>query len=323
MTGCMATDNPLIQILLSTYNGEKYLKEQLDSFLALDNFEACSVLIRDDGSTDGTKEILREYERLDQFVVCYGENCGVSKSYWWLLEHSDRICEYFAFSDQDDIWLPDKLKNAIEAIKRRQKKTEFPILFASLSQIVDRDLNPLGSTLRHRKPVGYYNAMVQNVLPGHTQVLTRKLRDELLLHGASEIHAVDWWMYLAASAIGEICFLDDFTVLHRQHGDNCVGYSISFLQKTKQRFHNLKSKKANAISVQLADFYRRYESDMPWEYRKETQRYFSAMTSVTSRIGYALTSRAYRQSLMDSLLFRVLYILGKYNCSFHHNEMKQ
>lgn len=312
-----------IQILLSTYNGERYLREQLDSFLAQKNFEQCSVLIRDDGSTDGTREVLREYERLEQFTVCYGENCGVTGSYWWLLEHSDSECEYFAFSDQDDVWLPDKLKNAVETIGKSEKNAEFPTLFASLSQIVDKNLNPLGSTLRPGKEIGYYNSMVQNVLPGHTQVLNRKMRDVLLLHGAGRIHAIDWWCYLTASTVGKICFLEKYTVLHRQHGDNCVGYGSSFLQKTKQKFRNLASKKANAISVQLADFYERYKSDMSEEYRAETQRYFDAMTSVTKRIEYALTCRVYRQSSMDSLMFRILYVLGKYNYCLNCSGNKQ
>lgn len=313
MSGCTKTDKPVLQILLSTYNGEKYLREQLDSYISQKNFSMCSVLIRDDGSTDGTREILREYEQKDGFTVCYGENCGVNASYWWLLENSDSECEYFALSDQDDVWLPDKLEKSIAGIAKTQGDGDIPVLFASLSQIVDENLNPMGSTLHPNKGVGYYNAVVQNVLPGHTQVMNRSLRDVLLRHGAAEIHAVDWWFYLAAAAVGKICFAGEFTVRHRQHSGNCVGYNTSFLKKTRQRFRNLKSQKANAISVQLADFFLRYEADMPDEYRAETRRYFAAMSSCFKRIGYALTCKVYRQSSLDSALFRVLYVLGKYN----------
>ena len=221
----MATDNPLIQILLSTYNGEKYLKEQLDSFLALDNFEACSVLIRDDGSTDGTKEILREYERLDQFVVCYGENCGVSKSYWWLLEHSDRICEYFAFSDQDDVWLPNKLTIAIQKIESCSNP-EIPTLFASRSLIVNEQLVPIGKSILPLYGLSFFTAMVQNMCPGHTQVMNRKLCDWLQRGDISRDHALDWWTYLITSGNGQVVFSYEFTVIHRMHNNIAVCYKI-------------------------------------------------------------------------------------------------
>ena len=91
-----------IEILLSTYNGEKYLREQLDSFISLENYSDVKVLIRDDGSTDSTRAILEEYRIQHGFEVILGDNIGLNASMHLLMLAADRECEYFAFSDQDD-----------------------------------------------------------------------------------------------------------------------------------------------------------------------------------------------------------------------------
>jgi glycosyltransferase involved in cell wall biosynthesis len=105
--------NKKIQILLATYNGERYLREQLDSFLALDNYEQVKVLVRDGGSTDGSLRILAEYEEHHGFEVIRGENAGFTACMFELFRRSDPACAYFATSDQDDVWLPDKLSAGI------------------------------------------------------------------------------------------------------------------------------------------------------------------------------------------------------------------
>ena len=110
---CTQEDNTVlnkrIQILMSTYNGEKYLREQLDSFVNLDNFEEVKVLIRDDGSTDSTLEILDEYRLKYGFEIIKGINIGLNKSMMNLFKECDMECDYFAYSDQDDVCLSDKL----------------------------------------------------------------------------------------------------------------------------------------------------------------------------------------------------------------------
>ena len=127
----MGTDKK-VQILLSTYNGDKYLREQLNSFLQLDYFNECKVLIRDDGSTDKTRTILQEYEKYEQFQIFYGDNIGITDSYLWLMEHSDPNCLYFSPSDQDDVWLPNKVSLAISVLDGQDNSK--PLLLGTLSQ---------------------------------------------------------------------------------------------------------------------------------------------------------------------------------------------
>ena len=116
------------QILLSTYNGEKYLHEQLDSFLSLDGYENIRVLIRDDGSHDGTVSILKKYRDQYGFELILGDNLGVNRSVFELLKSADLSCDMFALSDQDDVWLPHKINSALQALSTYD--SGIPMLFS-------------------------------------------------------------------------------------------------------------------------------------------------------------------------------------------------
>lgn len=309
MSECTQTGKN-IQILLSTFNGEKYLKEQLNSFFKMEGFEFCKVLIRDDGSTDKTKDILKQYEKQNQFEIVYGENIGITNSYLWLMEHSDASCEYFAMSDQDDIWLPNKIMDAVSKIC--QYNSEKPILLATRSHIVDANLKPIADSPIPKRGISFYNAMVQNVLPGHTQVMNRTLLQLITRRGLSDVHVIDWWFYLVASALGNVIFLPEFTVLHRQHGDNAVGMQTSMVRTFIRRINYIRDGRGNAFSKQLNAFYHLYKEDLPDEYAQETLAFLNSLPNIGQRVLYMLKTKAYRQTVSDSFMFRILYILGKY-----------
>jgi len=300
-----------VQILLSTYNGEKYLREQFDSYYDQNCVEDIRILVRDDGSSDGTREILEEYARRRKVDVEFGNHLGTTASYQWLIQHSDPECGYFAFSDQDDVWLPNKLTLALDALKQYSQKG--PLLFASRSQIVDEVLHPIGFSIDPVRGISFYNAMVQNVLPGHTQVFNAALRDDLAHHGILGAHVVDWWVYLVASAKGEVIFSDECSVLHRQHGGNTIGYRLGTLAGLKKKIHNIREGKGNAISRQINMFLNTYKGELRPEYREEAARYLDGLGKISTRAAYLTHSRIYRQSSVEDCAFRILYLFGKYD----------
>ena len=299
-----------IQILLSTYNGEKYLREQLDSYLAMDCFTECDVLVRDDGSTDNTPSILNEYSNQHGFEVILGENIGVNASYQWLIKHSNPKYDYFAFSDQDDFWLPNKIALALSFLNQEPK--DQILLFASRSCVTNEQLEKIGYSLLPRKGISYYNAMVQNVLPGHTQVFNRKLRDTLALYGCLEAHVIDWWLYLIASSMGKVLYSEKCTVLHRQHGNNAVGYQLSPLAGLIKKIRLIHEGKGNAISCQLVAFLEVYGLQIPVDYRKETEAFLQGLGSFYKRLKYMSNCRVFRQKKSENFAFRLLYLYGKY-----------
>lgn len=305
----MGTDK-YIQVLMSTYNGEKYLREQLDSIVAQKNFQNICVLIRDDGSTDGTVQILQEYHKRYGFEIHIEKNIGVNASILKLIEYSNKNCCYFAICDQDDVWMPDKMQIAVKMLE--QCPQDKPCLFASLSEIVDENLKHLGSSVFPIRGVSYYNALLQNVTAGHTQVMNTALKNLLDEQGVAFAHVIDWWIYLVASGMGKVMFHPDFTVRHRQHGSNAVGYRLSPCAKIKKRLQWIKNGKGNQISKQIKGFYQLYGDLLPEEYRIETEHYLSCNRTLISRIAYAFTCKAYRQQKIENLLFKILYMVGKY-----------
>lgn len=130
-----------VQIFLSTYNGERYLKAQIDSLLNQQDVEV-GILVRDDGSTDRTCEILKQYEEQGKLQFYKGCNLGYAESFLDLIKQ-DVYADYYAFCDQDDVWLSTKLICAVQKINDESHDLEKPLLYASALQRVDKNLNRL------------------------------------------------------------------------------------------------------------------------------------------------------------------------------------
>ena len=305
-----------IQILLSAYNGEKHIREQLDSYTRLCNFDEVKVLIRDDGSTDSTPLILKEYSDRYGFEVITGENVGLNESFHILVQNRDRACEYFAFSDHDDCWLEDKLTRATSALEGR----DTPTLYAACSYITDESLNIVGKTFVPKKKLSFYNAMVQNVCVGHTQVINASLAELLEREYSSDIMVNDYWIYLLASAVGECIYDSTPTTLYRQHATNEIGYSSSTLGKLKVRMGRVRSKKSVKNALQLRAFCECYGDLMSEEYKNEAERFFKKQRSFFTRLSYVFSSRAYRQTPIETLIFKTMYLFGRYNINKKPNN---
>ena len=307
----------MIQILLSTYNGERHIREQLDSFVGLDGFDKIKVLIRDDGSTDGTIPILREYVEKYGFELIEGENIGLNASMHELIKACDtENCKYFAFSDQDDVWLPCKLQRAREHLDRLDNSV--PNLYASSSTLTDENLKPTGHTLIPKRKLSFYNAMIQNVCVGHTQVCNAELIKLLRPHFSEEIYVHDSWNYTVATSFGQVIYDKEQTTLYRQHDSNVIGYK-SGVSNFKMRLRRLKTGKSRYYTYQLKAFYSLYGEAIPKPYRDEMDRYFKKQRNFFTRLGYIMTTKMYRQTFMEGFVFRLMYLFGRYNF-FNQNE---
>lgn len=298
-----------VQILLSTYNGEKYLEEQLDSILNQKGDFSLKILVRDDGSKDGTLEILEKYSKKIEMQIIRGENIGVNKSLKELFMNCDTDCDYFSISDQDDVWLETKIQTAIESLSKNKSKLK---MFASRSLVTDINMNVIGKTQDPEDRVSYYNAMVQNVCPGHTQVFNKDVILKLKQNYSENIFVIDWWIYLLVSSMGEITFDRRCFVKHRQHGLNSAGYELNFWKKLKKRISFLNKYKKSPVSEQLKSFFEIYKDQMKKEYRIETENFFNSQRNVLVRIKYILFSKVFRYGRFENLIFKLLYVLGKY-----------
>ena len=166
---------------MSSYNGEKYIKEQIDSILAQEEVEIY-LLIRDDGSRDATLDILEKYEKLDNVRLIKGENLGVKKSFLSLIAMAPDYFDYYALSDQDDYWLTDKMISAINHIEGAGENLDDNFLYYSNTCLVDENLFPLNEKgYNVDRPYNFGEILIRNCASGCTYVFGRKLKFMMMI----------------------------------------------------------------------------------------------------------------------------------------------
>jgi glycosyltransferase involved in cell wall biosynthesis len=213
----MAAMNVLV--LLSTFNGSAFLREQIRSILDQRVEGKLTLLVRDDGSQDDTIAILQSF-REPRLEITRGENLGAKASYLELLATArQRDADYIALSDQDDVWLEGKLERAIDQLRA----IDGPALYCSAVNLVDANLNPQARFAYSGAP-GFEIAFFTNCVTGCTCVINRAVAlrlkefprpDEILMH--------DWWLYLVVVAFGQVIYDSESRILYRQHGANQIG----------------------------------------------------------------------------------------------------
>ena len=307
-----------LAVVLSTYNGEKYLREQIDSILAQSVSMPLELVIRDDGSSDGTKDILDSYAEDNKNIkVVYGSHIGLTASYFVLLKNvfEDPDVAYVSLSDQDDVWLPGKIETALSVIKTAEAIKTQPILYGCSSYLTDENLNKTGKiTQRDLKGVGYFNTMIQNILLGHNQVMNRALLEIICKENPDldYIYAHDYWITKLASIYGVILFDNQPHTLYRQHSRNELGFGTGPLSWVIQRARRAFGGEINEIIKQRDYFLGTHSKDIPKPLKREMVKYKKGTKSLGARIWYAMSARLYRQRMEESSLFRLLYILGMY-----------
>ena len=164
-------------VLMSTYNGERYLRKQLDSLLN-QTLRPDEILIRDDGSKDDTMAILEEYASLYPFIRYYnGENKGPARSFWELICRCDKA-DYYALCDQDDVWFPEKLAVAVKNLEK--EKSEIPLLYCSRYTLTDKDLVALNSDVSSLYGfTDFPHALLYHTAPGCTFVYNQAAREKI------------------------------------------------------------------------------------------------------------------------------------------------
>ncbi|WP_171719804.1 glycosyltransferase [Paenibacillus phytohabitans] len=243
-----------ILILLSTYNGANYLETQLKSLYSQKNVNI-NILVRDDGSTDGTHMILERWEKRGLLSWYTGRNLKPALSFMDLV-FSAPPYKYYAFCDQDDVWEPDKLNIAIERLKKLPNDKE--ALYCSALNIVDEQLK----FLKIKKIENIYSlgeALIRNNIVGCTMVLNKKLVDSLREHLPKYIEMHDSWIYKVCLVIGGNIIVDNLSYInYRQHTGNVVGARNGYMKKIKFRIKLLLTNKENKslkTSKELLDGY--------------------------------------------------------------------
>ncbi len=301
-----------IQILMSTYNGEKYLKEQIDSILNQSiGLENLFLLVRDDGSSDSTISILElyKYKFPDNFNFYIGENVGPCYSFFDLVSKANDKFQYYAFADQDDYWLTEKLEKALNILE--SKDNSIPQLYSSKYTIVDSNLNKIdGQNAKKVNFTSFENSLVENVATGCTEVFNKEML--ILLNKVNETNIEgffmhDWVLYMLGTSLGEYYYDNNEYLLYRQHENNVLGAS-------RGKFNNLSRKvrlffkynSGNIIRKNNKAFYNVYGDLVNVDKKIILDQFLNKSLKNNLKLGF--NRKLKRQKLIDEVIFRFLII---------------
>jgi len=260
-----------VDILLATYNGEKYIKEQIESILN-QTYKNIQIIISDDCSKDKTREILKEYEKDSRIKVFYQEkNLGYVKNFEFLLKQVES--KIYLLSDQDDVWKKEKIEKTIKKLKSEN----FDLVFGDL-EVVDENLNtiqPSYNKYMHldkkiKKYIKDYRLQyLYNCMTGCTIASKKEWLEKILPFPTNSKYMIhDYWLGLIIALKGKVGYIEEPYILYRQHGKNQVG-----ILKASKKFKKLEQVRNLSIDIKMGIFetYVRNEDIFPEELKKQNK----------------------------------------------------
>lgn len=303
-----------VAVLLSTYNGDKYLNEYLDSL----NGQTCSditLFVRDDGSSDKTLQLLlkksQELSNYKFLLLPSLDHLGAAQSFFNLLDKAGDDFNYYAFSDQDDIWLPTKISSAVN--KLEPIPGNIPALYCSRLEYVDEDLNHLQWSKVPRS-IGFGNAVVENIASGCTIVMNKSARKLILSSPNLNCLMHDWWCYLTVSCFGRIVFDDLSGIKYRLHSNNTIGAATTFVADISHRLNRFFRSSGGVFqfSNQVRAFIDAFGDRIPNESRRILYSVMEGKYSKKGRVRLVMSRNIWRQRKLDDGIMRILILMNRF-----------
>ncbi|MTE01756.1 glycosyltransferase [Paracoccus sp. YIM 132242] len=305
---------PDILILMATRNGERFLPDQLAS-IAAQSHRGWRLLISDDASTDRSRQIIGDFIRTrpeGQVALVPGPGRGATENFRSLLRQADLGGSHLAFSDQDDVWERDHLSRAVESLSR----LSVPLaVYGCRMRICDESLKPIGLSAPAAAPLGFRNALVQNMLSGNTMVMTSAAAH--LLQGAERrtgpVPVHDWWAYQMITGAGGAAVLDPAPgVLYRQHDSNVIGLDRG-LRALSARVRGHLGGRSGTWARQNSAALGTCAALLTPENRRCLEAFTRALSApLPQKIAGLRRSGIYHQSRRDRLAFWLLVALGRF-----------
>lgn len=302
-----------VAILMCTYNGAAYLREQLDSFES-QTLVDWTLYVSDDSSTDETLGILTEYRRRwgeHKLVVFEGPCQGFGKNFMSLVRRPEAQARYYAFSDQDDIWFSDKLERSVNCLDAVTVLK--PAMYCSRTRLVDPTGKVIGLSPLFSRPPSFRNALVQSLAGANTMLINNAARN-LLLHVEEDatIVAHDWLTYIIVTACGGQTIYDaEPTLNYRQHSGNLIGANVSLAARIARVRRMLSGRFAewNDINIQILQTISAYTTD---DARSAMARFDAGRHgNLPGRLRGLRRSGVYRQTIPGRISLLLAACLGR------------
>ncbi|MDH1008768.1 glycosyltransferase family 2 protein [Pseudomonas nicosulfuronedens] len=292
-----------VAILLSTYNGAPYLREQLESLIA----QTCQnwvIHASDDGSSDNTLDILHEYQRRlgkERLVVHSGPRKGFAANFLTSVKRVKDQADYFAFCDQDDLWEPEKLERGLTWAATHP--SILPALYCSRTRLVDAAGQTIGYSPLFRRAPCFANALVQSIAGGNTMLFNAATAHLLSLTPSHvPIISHDWWTYIIVTGCGGRVKYDEYPAInYRQHGNNLIGSNSSVRDRLDRLRRMLKGtfRQWNDVNLEAVSHFQQY---LTQENQRILELFGSARRAPLHRkLSLISQSGVYRQTLPGNL----------------------
>ncbi len=296
-------DKKKVAVLMATYNGEKYFKEQADSLLNQKGVDI-EILVRDDGSSDNTTALLNEYQNKGVLTWFAGKHINAAYGFFELLSKVPEA-DYYAFCDQDDVWDEDKLLCAVKKLEKIQQGRLG--LYCCGARLTDEKLNFLSNHKLDKNRAQFARLFFSNIA-GNTMVINNELRSKIITHYPETAGMHDSWIYKTAVCLGAEIIIDPEPHLdYRQHGTNTVGMELSFSQKIGKFFDIVKNE---YIYKQLIEIKEVYGAEILPEYYDLLCKLEKSKYSLTDRISLAFDKRINFNNIFFNLAFKLKILFG-------------
>lgn len=295
-----------VAVLISTYNGEKYLREQLDSILN-QTYKNIEIVIRDDGSQDSTVEIVKEYKQnYKNIILEQGQNVGFIKSFFKLLELAE--ADYYAYCDQDDFWMENKVELAVQTLEKADNSK--PNMVFGNSDYYDENMNFMSKGEKH-KTFSFKNSLYECVAQGMTMTINQKAKEIITENVPEKCLFHDWWTYMICSGMGEVLYNDETVVKYRRFQKNATAEGQSALKIFLWRIKKLISDSGmKDIKMQQIEYKKMFYDNLSYENKKVLDIFVQEKYNFLKALKKAFYPQRLRRKLIDELMVRVLFLVG-------------
>ena len=295
-----------VAVLISTYNGEKYIKEQLDSILN-QTYKNIEIVIRDDGSKDCTIDIIKKYqEKYNNIILREGTNIGFIKSFFQLLSLAN--ADYYAFCDQDDIWLENKIELAVKALNEVDNSK--PNMVFGNSDYYDENMNLIGKGEEH-KTFSFKNSLYECVAQGMTMTINQVAKENIIENIPEKCLFHDWWTYMICSGMGNVLYNDTTVVKYRRFAKNATAEGQNILKVFLWRIEKLFADNGmKDIRTQQLEFKRLFYKKLSDENKEIMDLFVQDKYNFFKAIKKAFYPNSIRRKKSDDFMVRLLFIMG-------------
>lgn len=298
-----------VAVLVSTYNGEQYISEQLDSIIN-QTYDNIDIYVRDDGSKDNTRKILEKYAKEEKIIyIKSNKNLGYPEAFYELMRKAKKS-DYYAFSDQDDIWYKDKIERGVEKLKQSDKNT--PALFFANYDVCDMNLNHIRTSVGPKKDPGFRYSVFSSLGLGFTYILNHKAKELSLKKRSVKTVTKDVWLGMLASAFGDVYFDSKPCANHRRNPGAYSSQDTKFLSTQKDRFSKFfKNDGFKNIYNVIEEFYDMFKENLKEKDRKMLELFLYRGYNPIKYLRKVLYPHRLRYDFKDELMLRCVFIIRK------------